>query len=175
MRSSFLFRTLFLILSLYLFFGCSIHYRTGQELEAQNRWEEAAIEYRLAFVEDPDDEEVIQALERTNKKVAQENLERYQDYLKQGQFRKAYSRLEAASVQDPSLASARSELKLWTKVLLAGKVDFEFDRLQANIRLADQMQLQIELNTPSGKTIGADINDQTGFFFARRPAVSFLP
>ncbi|MCH8883396.1 MAG: hypothetical protein IIA41_07855, partial [SAR324 cluster bacterium] len=35
--------------------GCSFHYAQGQALEAQERWEEASIEYRLAFVEDPDD------------------------------------------------------------------------------------------------------------------------
>ena len=61
--------------------GCSFHYAQGQALEARERWEEAAIEYRLAFVEDPDDPDFRTALERMNKVVARENFERYEEYL----------------------------------------------------------------------------------------------
>jgi len=145
--------------------GCSYHYQQGVELEAEQRWEEASIEYRLAFVEDPDDEDIIDALARVNPRVALENMLRYRDYLSQSKYKKAYSRLVAASVQNPQLESAQKELKLWTKILIAGKVDFEFDRLQSNIRLADEMQLQFLINTPVGDVLEANISYDSGLFF----------
>ena len=157
-----------LVLLLFLSFieiGCSYHYQQGKELELEKRWEEAAIEYRMAFVADPKDEDIIAALERANKQVAQDNMLRYREYLEQKQYKKAYRRLEAATLQDPSLQEAQKELKLWLKVLLAGKVEFEFDRLQSNIQLADEMQLQFLINTPTGKILTATISNESGLFF----------
>lgn len=151
--------------SIVFFIGCSMHFRNGQELEEQERWEEAAIEYRLAYVDDPDDGEIQEALTRTNKKVAQENFERYQQYLASKEYRKAYSRLEAIGVQDPSLEEATLEQNHWMRILIAGKIEFQLDRLLTNIRLADQMQLQIMINSPTGKILTADISNETGIFF----------
>ena len=74
--------------------SCSYHYDQGQELEAQGRWEEAAIEYRIAYVDDPEDVEIREALERANLKVADDNFRRYQHYLQEHKFAKAYQRLE---------------------------------------------------------------------------------
>ena len=69
------------LLCLILFAGCSFHFDQGRKLEAEERWEEAAIEYRRAYVDDPDDSEVQEALQRVNRKVARGNLERYREYL----------------------------------------------------------------------------------------------
>ena len=76
-RSKFL---LFLIPCFIL--GCSFHYDQGLELEKQKRWAEAAIEYRLAAVDNPDDKHISAALKRMNIIVAQENFESYKQYLK---------------------------------------------------------------------------------------------
>jgi len=56
-------------------FGCSFHYDQGLQLEQEKRWAEAAIEYRIALVENPEDTEIREALKRMNIHVAQENFE----------------------------------------------------------------------------------------------------
>ena len=145
--------------------SCSYHFQEAQELEEKKRLEEASIEYRLAFVEDSDDEATQAALKRTNTQVSEENFQRYLDYLSKKEFKKAYRRLESAALQNPSFAKTQSEQAHWLKVLVSGKVKLQFDRLQANIRLANQMQLQIVINTPTGKTLTADISNETGIFF----------
>ncbi|MBF0287966.1 MAG: hypothetical protein HQM14_09120, partial [SAR324 cluster bacterium] len=146
--------------------GCSHHFRDGKNLEEKQRLEEASIEYRLAFVESPDKEEISEALQRVNEQVAEENFERYQEYLQKKEFKKAYRRLEAATIQHPNHKKLKSEQKHWIKILIAGKIQFLFDRLQTNIRLADEMQLQININTPAGKILTVDISNETGIFFA---------
>jgi len=145
--------------------GCSYHYDQGQELEAQDRWEEAAIEYRIAHVDDPDDAEIWEALERANLKVADDNFRRYQDYLKEQKFAKAYQRLEAALSQNPSHPGFREEVQHWTRVLIAGRVHFEFQKLRGAFRLADEMKLQVQVNTPSGTLLTAELLNDTGLFF----------
>ncbi|MDH4224597.1 MAG: hypothetical protein OEW12_03005, partial [Deltaproteobacteria bacterium] len=77
--------------------GCSYHYSQGQFLESKNRWEEAAIEYHLAQVEDPEDSDYTASLERANKVVARENMDRYWEYISQKEFKKAYHRLVDAT------------------------------------------------------------------------------
>jgi len=42
-------------------FGCSFHYDQGLQLEQEERWAEAAIEYRIALVENPEDTEIREA------------------------------------------------------------------------------------------------------------------
>lgn len=152
-------------LCLFSISGCSYHYRQGQKLEKKERWEEASIEYHLAFIDHPDDSESKAAMERTYQKVAQENIVRYQDYLKAREYRKAYARLEAALLQDPSNEVAQKEKLYWTKVLVAGQVDFEFDRIRSSIRLTDTMQFEVDLNTPLGSILKAPVDSSSGFFF----------
>ena len=106
------FITIQFLLCLILFAGCSFHFDPGRKLELEERWEEAAIEYRRAYVDDPDDFEVQEALQRVNQKVAWGNLERYREYLDKREYRKAYARLENVLVQDPELEYARTELCL---------------------------------------------------------------
>ncbi len=158
-------RQICLLFVISLMIGCSYHFEDGQELEEKKRLEEAAIEYRLAFVEDPDDEKSRAALKRTNIQVSEKNFQRYLDYLSKKEFKKAYRRLEAAIIQNPSFAKAQAEQAHWLKVLISGKVKLQFDRLQANMRLANQMQLQIAINSPTGKTLTVDISNETGIFF----------
>lgn len=167
------------LLILSLFLGCSQHFKEGQELEKKQRMEEASIEYRAAFIEDPKDEEIREALKRTNSAVAKENFKRYQEYLNKKDFKKALSRLEAASLQNPDLLEVQYEQSQWMRVLLAGKVSLQFDRLQANIGLANEMQLQILLNTPSGQILVVDISNETGLFFVEdllyKPSLKEIP
>ena len=155
----------YLALALAFTAGCSFQFREGQELEEKGRFEEAAIVYQSAFVDDPDNEKILEALKRTNKKLAGENLQRYKNYLDKEQYQKAYRRLQAAAIQNPASSEVKSELSQWHKILIAGKISFQFDRLQANIRLADAMQLQILVNSPSGQILTADISNETGLFF----------
>ena len=150
---------------IWILVGCSFHYDQGLELEKQGRWAEAAIEYRIATVENPDDEDFLAALKRMNVHVAQENFESYQQYLKIKEYHKAYRRLEATLIQNPQLSQAREEMKQWWHILITGKVELEFDRLLSNVRLAEEMILQIRFNTPNGKILIGNISSETGIFF----------
>lgn len=145
--------------------SCSYHYDQGQELEAQGRWEEAAIEYRIAYVDDPEDVEIREALERANLKVADDNFRRYQHYLQEHKFAKAYQRLEAGLAQNPNHSGFQAERPHWTRVLIAGRVHFEFQKLRGAFRLADEMQLQVQINTPSGALLTTELINDTGLFF----------
>ena len=158
-------KTFLLFLIPWFIVGCSFHYDLGQELEKQERWAEAAIEYRIAAVENPDDEDMSAALKRMNVLVAQENFESYQQYLQQKEFHKAYRRLETALIQNPELTQAREEMAQWWHLLITGKVELEFDRLSSNLRLAEEMILQVHFNTPNGKLLSVNISSETGIFF----------
>ena len=70
-------RKLFLLITPWLLGSCSFHYDQGLKLEQEQRWAEAAIEYRIAAIEDPDNEEIREALTRMNVRVAAENFEMY--------------------------------------------------------------------------------------------------
>ncbi len=158
-------KRILLFLITWLMAGCSFHYDQGLELEKQERWAEAAIEYRISTVENPDDEDISAALKRMNVHVAQENFEAYQQYLQQKEYHKAYRRLEAALIQNPQLSQAREEMRQWWHLLITGKVELEFDRLLSNVRLAEEMILQVRFNTPSGKILSGNISSETGIFF----------
>ncbi|MGA0403577.1 MAG: hypothetical protein ACO3O4_00310 [bacterium] len=95
-------RPLLLLLSLPLL-GCSFAYDQGVRLEAEERWEEASISYREAVVANPDNSVYREALQRANRQVAQENLQRYREYLAAGEGVKAFARLQAVRQQDPDL------------------------------------------------------------------------
>ena len=70
-------RKLLLFFIPWLLFGCSFHYDQGMKMEQKQRWAEAAIEYRIAAIENPDNEEIREALARMNIRVAAENFEIY--------------------------------------------------------------------------------------------------
>ena len=145
--------------------GCSFHYDQGLRLEQEERWAEAAIEYHIALLENPEDMEIREALKRVNIHVALENFEIYQRYLKKHEYHKAYRRLEAALTQNPNLVEARSEMQHWWHILITGKVDLEFNRFTSNLRLAEEMNLQVIVNTTNRKLLIAKISSETGIFF----------
>ncbi|MBI3992533.1 MAG: hypothetical protein HY342_04615 [Candidatus Lambdaproteobacteria bacterium] len=148
--------------------GCSYHYNQGVALEAQNRWEEAAIEYHLAVIDDPEDADALGGLARANKVVARDNYERYRRYLAEKQFRKAYDRLLDAARQDPDFAPVQEELRKWVRVLVGGQIVFQLGALQANLSLAEEINLVVRLNTPNpGETIDANVDINTGNFVVR--------
>ena len=80
---------LFLYIIPWFLVSCSFHYDQGLKLEQEQRWAEAAIEYRIASIEDPDNEEIREALNRMNIRVAEENFEIYNQYLKEKEYHKA--------------------------------------------------------------------------------------
>ena len=106
-------RKLFLFFIPWLLFGCSFHYDQGQELELEKRWAEAAIEYRIAAIKDPDNEEIREALTRMNIRVAAENFEIYKQYLMEKEYHKAFRRLETVLSLNPEHSDARSEMNHW--------------------------------------------------------------
>jgi tetratricopeptide (TPR) repeat protein len=163
-RLSFILK-LFLFISSFFLFSCSFHYDQGLKLEQEKRWSEAAIEYRIAAIEDPDNEEIQKALTRMNILVAEENFEMYKHYLKQQEFHKAYRRLETALSQNPEHIEASSEMKHWWHLLITGKVELEFSSFSTNLRLAEEMALQVMVNTPKGKILTGIISSETGIFF----------
>ena len=155
---------LFFLIS-FFFTSCSFHYDKGIQLEKEDRWEEAAIEYRIASIENPENLKVQEALKRVNLKVANENIQTYKKYLKNNQYRKAYPRLKAALSQNPQLSEARKEMGKWWHLLITGKVEFEFNKLSSNLRLADEMVLQVKINSHTGKILTGNISSENGIFF----------
>ena len=155
---------LILIISIF-FIGCSIHYDKGIQLEKEERWEEAAIEFRLASIDDPKNSKIINALNRVNLQVARENFETYKKYLKLKEFKKAYKRLEATLTQNPELNEANIEKRYWKNLLITGKIEFDFNKLFSNLRLADEMILQVKINTPNNNILTGNISGETGIFF----------
>lgn len=146
--------------------GCNLHGARAKALEAQNRWEEAAIEYHLAGLKDPGVEEYQQGLARANKAVARENFALYKEYLAKKEFKKAYQRLSDAERQDPTFREAAAESAKWMRVLVAGRVRFDFESLRANVSLADEISLTARINTPNpGEVIEAEIDLDSGTFF----------
>lgn len=177
MQSQSLLYVIFFFL-IFSFGSCSFHYQEGVRLQEAERWEEAAIEFHLAFVEDPDDEEIRQRLTFVNQKVAAESMTRYYQHLQKNEHQKAYRRLVAATLQDPELQIAKNQLVKWYQILIAGKIELEFEQIRSNVRLADEMQLVAYINTPDGRKLKANIANESGFFFAedvvyQQPFASF--
>ncbi len=145
--------------------GCNLNYYEGQAREAQNRWEEAAIQYHLAAISSPNDPDYQAAYVRARKQVARDNLERYKKYLADKEFTRAYLRLVDASRQDPSLQEVDTELAKWTRVLICGQVMLDFFTPQAVSSVADEIRLAIRFNTPNpGEVLEAEIDVDSGIF-----------
>lgn len=146
--------------------GCNLNYLEGQAREAQNRWEEAAIQYHLAVIKSPADPDYQAAYDRARRQVARDNLERYKRYLANKEFAKAYYRLLDASRQDPALQEVKAELSKWTRVLITGQVVLDFSTPQAITTVADEIRFLIRFNTPNpGEVVEAEIDVDDGVFF----------
>ena len=159
----------------WLIVSCSFHYDKGQKLEQEKRWAEAAIEYRIAAIEDPGNSEIKEALARMNVKVAAENFEIYKQYLEQMEYHKAFRRLENALSLDPDHSDARSEMNHWWHLLITGKVELEFSRFSSNLRLAEEMEMQVLINTPKGKILTGKISSESRIFFIEDVVYKALP
>ncbi len=159
----------------WLIVSCSFHYDQGLKLEQEKRWAEAAIEYRIAAIEDPGNSEIKEALARMNVKVAAENFEIYKQYLEQMEYHKAFRRLENALSLDPDHSDARSEMNLWWHLLITGKVELEFSRFSSNLRLAEEMEMQVLINTPQRKILTGKISSESRIFFIEDVVYKALP
>ena len=166
---------LFLFFLPSLFVSCSFHYDQGLKLEKENRWAEAAIEYRIAYIEDPGNEEIRDSLTRMNVKVADENYEMYNQYLKKKEYHKAFRRLENALTLNPDHSDARSEMSHWWHLLITGKVELEFSRFSSNLRLAEEMEMQVLINSPKGKILTGKISSESRIFFIEDVVYKALP
>src|SRR5579863_5378937 len=120
------------VAGLCLLSGCNLNFAEGKLRESQNRWEEAAIQYHLAVIKDPNDAEFRASYERAVKQVARENMDRYKEYVANKEFAKAYNRLIDASRQDPTLESGKAEQAKWLRVRIRGQIQLELQSLQAN-------------------------------------------
>ena len=159
----------------WLLVGCSFHYDQGLKLEQEKRWAEAAIEYRIAAIEDPDNEEIREALARMNIRVARENFEIYKQYLKEKKYHKAFRRLTTALSLNPDHSDARSEINHWWHLLITGKVELEFSRFSSNLRLAEEMEMQVLINSPKGKILTGKISSESRIFFLEDVVYKALP
>ena len=168
-------RELFLFFITWILSSCSFHYDQGQKLEQENRWAEAAIEYRIAYIEDPDSEEIGAALKRMNIKVAAENFKIYNQYLINREYHKAFRRLENTLLLNPSHSDALSEMNHWWHLLITGKVELEFSRFSSNLRLAEEMEMQVLINSPKGKILTGKISSESKIFFIEDVVYKALP
>jgi len=146
-------RFLLLILGLASLASCNYNYYQGQRLEDMGRFEEANLEYRRAYTSSPFDEDFKSAYLRTSELTSEDLLVRYQQYISEGKMDLAFARLQQAKNLTPSHPLVTQELRKWTKVLVAGKVNFSFKSLKRLVPLADDMSLMIRINTANPQKI----------------------
>ncbi|PCI29692.1 MAG: hypothetical protein COB67_03550 [SAR324 cluster bacterium] len=141
--------------------GCNYNYYQGQQLEQKGRFEEANIEYHRAYSQSPDDLEFRDAYNRTARQTSDDLMKRYQRFLKEKKYPLAFRKLEQAHTLTPNSSEIQEEKKKWFRILLAGKVSFNFQSLRNQIPLTDEMELQIHFNTadPARRLVAA-INNQ---------------
>ncbi|MDT8446268.1 MAG: hypothetical protein RRB13_05165 [bacterium] len=145
--------------------SCNYNYYQGRELESKERFEEANLEYQRAYTASPGDDDFKEAYLRTAERTTEELLIRYQRYITEGKMDMAFARLEQAKSLTPDHPVVAQELRKWTRVLVAGKVEFEFESLKKMIPLADKMRLVVRLNTSDPrKTLLATIDNQNQTF-----------
>ena len=157
---------LFLALGLTLS-GCNYNYYQGKQLEAKGRYEEANLSYHRAYTDSPGDDDFKTAYLRTAERTTEDLLIRYQQYLDEGLMDIAYARLEQAKNLTPEHPVVVQELRKWTQVLVAGKVDFTFESLQKVVPLNDEMVLMARINTADPKKVlNVVIDNQTKTFAA---------
>lgn len=147
--------------------GCNYNYHQGKKLEEKARYEEANLEYQRAYTSSPGDEDFERAFKRTAKKTTEELLLRYQRYINEGKMDMAFARLEQARTLTPEHPVVLQELRKWTRVLVAGKVEFQFESLKRLIPLAEKMRLVVRINTSDPrKVLVAPVDNQTKTFAA---------
>ena len=126
----------------------SFQYDQGLKLEKEKRWAEAAIEYRMAAIEDPENEEIIEALKRMNLKVAAENFENLQGVFKGKGISQSISQVRKRNISlIPTTVMLAPEMSHRWHLLITGKVELEFSRFGSNLRLAEEMEMQVLINS----------------------------
>jgi hypothetical protein len=156
---------LFLV-SIVMFQGCNYNYYRGTQLEEQERFEEANIEYHRAYTRDPADDDFKTAYYRTALKVADDLMERYDLHINNKKYNLAYELLLKAQGLSPQNEKVVAEFPKWYRILLAGKVRFIFKSLKNQVPLSDEMALQIHFNTPNqGRKLIGKIDSQTQTYF----------
>ncbi len=166
MKTIRLFLIAFFILAIGLVQSCNYNYYRGMELEKEERYEEANIEFQRAYTKSPGNTKFRDAYLRTAIKTTEDLLERYDKYLGKKKYLMAFRRLEQARGLTPDHPRILSELKKWYRILLAGKVDLvKIQSLNNQIPLTDQIVLEIHLNTPNiTRRLEAPIDYQTRIF-----------
>ncbi len=152
-----------IILISLLLSGCSYNYYIGTQLEKQKRYEEAHLAYHKALVRswfglyksDTD---------RMAKLVSEDMQERYHRYLDNGNYAMAYDVLNRVIELDPENKEIQEEYQKWAHILIAGKLHLSFDHL-GRIPVADDMRLEIEINTPQKRVLTSTIDIQNSLFF----------
>lgn len=158
-------KLIIIVFTLFVSAGCNYNYYRGMELEEMGRFEDANIEFQRAYTQSPDNDEYRVAYLRTAKLTSADLMKRYQRYLKLKKYDLAFRKLEQAHALTPHNLIIKSEKKKWFRILLAGKVDFQFTSLLKQIPLTDRMELQIVFNTPDPKKrLIAKIDNQTQTF-----------
>lgn len=153
------------LVSILVLQGCNYNYYRGTQLESEERFEEANIEYHRAYTRDPDDIDFKTAYDRTALKVAADLMERYDLYIKNKKYNLAYELLLKAQGLSPQNEKVVVEFPKWYRILLAGKVKFIFKTLKNQVPLSDEMELQVHFNTPNqGRKLIAKIDNQTQAF-----------
>jgi len=133
--------------------SCNYNYYQGQRLEKLGRFEEANIEYQRAYTSSPFDEDFRSAYQRTSERTSEDLLVRYQQYISEGLMDLAYARLQQAKNLTPNHPLVTQEERKWTKVLVAGKVNFSFKSLKRLVPLSDDMSLMIRINTSNPQKV----------------------
>ena len=159
-------KSLFSYFILFFLVGCNYYYHQGLKLEKEQWNEEANIAYQRAMNEDPDDKKFQKAFLRTAKATVKDLMERYFLYLQEKKLPEAYVLLKKAISLTPLEETVVTERKKWTKVLLIGKLDFQFQDLQAFLALKQQMYLTLRWNRPyPGDFLKATVDLDKGIFF----------
>lgn len=158
------------LLSLFLLLitqSCNYNYYRGTQLEEQERYEEANIEYHRAFTASPNNEKYREAFLRTAAKTTEDLLERYEKYVSEKRYTLAFRRLQQAHTLTPENPTVIEEMKKWYRILLAGKVDLvEIKSLNNQIPLTDQIILEVRFNTPNvTRRLEAKIDYATKIFY----------
>ena len=145
--------------------SCNYHYYRGSILEREGRFEEANIEFHRAYTRSPNNRDFQDAYLRTSAATAADLMRRYRKYLEEKKYHLAFHRLEQARVLMPRDPEINLEKKKWYRILIAGRIDFTFHSLRNRVPLADEMVLQVRINTfHPNRSLTAAIDNRTRVF-----------
>ena len=160
-------RCLILLLFALSFSGCNYNYYLAKQERAKSNYEIANVYFHRAFSSDPDDQEFIDAYLQNSVDTSTVLLKRYSRYIEEKKYLPAYFLLQRAkelkSAQDED--KIKQEEKKWLKVLIAGKINYEFDRVPEYASGSSRFAIAIRFNTPNSDLLVAEIDPLTGLYF----------